>query len=82
MWEERWSKSRNIPYYYNLTTGESVWERPTSNQTKQEKVRVKHILIKHSGSRNPISWRSPNESSTIDKAKAIREMTGYMRVLF
>lgn len=27
-WEERMSRSRNIPYYFNRSTGETVWERP------------------------------------------------------
>ena len=70
MWEEKWSRSRNLPYYYNKQTGESLWERPSSLE-KPEKVRVRHILIKHSGSRNPISWRNPNVQVTLDKDEAI-----------
>jgi len=27
-WVERHSKSKNRPYYFNPTTGESVWEKP------------------------------------------------------
>lgn len=79
-WEVRWSNSRQLPYFYNTSSGQSVWEPPTglSNEqlkslpgahyfggggsggtggTKKEKVRASHLLVKHSGSRRPSSWK-------------------------
>ena len=50
--EERMSRSRGIPYYVNLATNETVWERPAGNA-----VRASHLLVKHSQSRRPSSWR-------------------------
>jgi NIMA-interacting peptidyl-prolyl cis-trans isomerase 1 len=64
------SGSRGVPYFYNSDTKTSVWETP-DGLTKEEikelrgaeylerpvKVRASHLLVKHSGSRNPSSWR-------------------------
>ncbi|KAF8257691.1 rotamase-domain-containing protein [Lactarius quietus] len=83
-WEVRLSNSRKVPYYYNTQTQESVWEAPkelTADQIKAlpgaellrpqaEKVRASHILVKHSGSRRPSSWK---------EAKAIAILEGYNR---
>jgi hypothetical protein len=43
-------------YYYNSATGESVWEKPDSEQALPTaappgKIRVSHLLVKHAGSR-------------------------------
>lgn len=74
MWEERWSQSRSRSYYYNRTTGESVWERPSElpvpESTTTLQVHCHHILIKHEGSRRPSSWRCPNISMTQSEALA------------
>lgn len=56
-WEEKFSKSKGIPYYHNMHTGETQWEIPTSPATASTQVRVSHILCKHAGSRRPSSWR-------------------------
>lgn len=29
-WEEHWSEEYQIPYFWNVDTGESLWERPTA----------------------------------------------------
>ena len=62
------SGSRGVPYFYNSVTKASVWETP-DNLTREEveklpgaeyltrTVRASHLLVKHSGSRNPSSWR-------------------------
>ena len=64
------SGSRGVPYFYNSVTKTSVWETPdglTHEEVKKlpgaeylttpVKVRASHLLVKHSGSRNPSSWR-------------------------
>ena len=69
-WEIRMSGSRGVPYFYNSVTKTSVWETPdgltreeianlpgAEYLTRPAKVRASHLLVKHSGSRNPSSWR-------------------------
>lgn len=64
------SGTRGVPYFYNPATKASVWETP-DGLTPEEvgklpgaeylsrpvKVRASHLLVKHSGSRNPTNWR-------------------------
>ncbi|KAJ1677826.1 Peptidyl-prolyl cis-trans isomerase NIMA-interacting protein 1, partial [Spiromyces aspiralis] len=45
-------------YYYNKKTGQSQWTPPDLTPQAQ-KVRASHILVKHSDSRRPSSWRCP-----------------------
>lgn len=72
MWQERWSSSRNRKYYFNPTTGESLWDRPA-----QETVHCLHILIKHAHSRRPSSHRTPhitiNRDDAVSKLNQLRE---------
>jgi len=77
-WTQRMSRSKNAPYYINEHTGQSQWERPTAEAPKpiEEQVQVLHLLVKHSGSRNPKSWRSPNGISK-SKQDAIDELLNY-----
>jgi len=69
-WEIRMSTSRGVPYFYNTETRTSVWDTPegltpedveklpgAEYLTRPAKVRASHLLVKHSGSRNPSSWR-------------------------
>jgi WW domain len=69
-WEIRFSKTRQIPYYFNRDTNESRWEPPsgsdistlqaylTANYSPNDtKIRVRHLLVKHSKSRRPSSWK-------------------------
>ncbi|UZJ52517.1 hypothetical protein CBS101457_001837 [Exobasidium rhododendri] len=103
-WEVRFSKSRQLPYYFNSGSGLSVWEKPdditdeqvaslpgshylksgggedgermaaangSSANAPNGQVRASHLLVKHSGSRRPSSWkdskitRAPEEAETI-----------------
>lgn len=89
-WEIRFSNSRKVPYFHNTQTQESVWDAPkdlTEEQIKAlpgaeylrpekaEKVRASHILVKHSGSRRPSSWKEAN--ITRSKEEAIAVLEGY-----
>ncbi|KZT32834.1 rotamase-domain-containing protein [Sistotremastrum suecicum HHB10207 ss-3] len=83
-WQVRFSKSKKAPYFFNTSTGESVWDSPAGlsqaellrfpgadlflsenkpTQTSEGayappgQVRARHILVKHSGSRRPSSWK-------------------------
>lgn len=78
-WEVRQSKSRGMPYYFNTTTGQSQWERPTEEQLKaeeaassnfsiQDQVRASHILVKHKDSRRPSSWKQAKITRSVDEA--------------
>ncbi len=40
-----------------------------------QKVRVQHLLVKHTGSRNPTSWKSPQ--ITRSKEEALQLLAGY-----
>eukprot|EP01100_Stratorugosa_tubuloviscum_P001333 TRINITY_DN1299_c0_g1_i1.p1 TRINITY_DN1299_c0_g1~~TRINITY_DN1299_c0_g1_i1.p1 ORF type:complete len:149 (-),score=72.09 TRINITY_DN1299_c0_g1_i1:127-573(-) len=66
-WIECESKSKpGVKYYYNTVTKASLWEKPTSNT-----YRASHLLVKHSQSRNPKSWRQPKITRSIDEARSI-----------
>jgi len=87
-WEIRMSGSRGVPYFYNSVTKASLWEAPgdlTDEEiaklpgfeylTRPAKVRASHLLVKHSGSRNPSSWREAK--ITRSKAEAIEILRDY-----
>ncbi|KAF9778273.1 rotamase-domain-containing protein [Thelephora terrestris] len=87
-WEIRMSGSRGVAYFYNPATKASVWETPdglTEEEVKKlpgaelltrpVKVRASHLLVKHSGSRNPSSWRQAK--ITCSKAEAIETLRKY-----
>ncbi|TPX68411.1 hypothetical protein SpCBS45565_g03106 [Spizellomyces sp. 'palustris'] len=72
-WEERWSKSRSRAYYFNRTTGESLWDKPAGVEVKggangPQSVRASHLLVKHRESRRPSSWREENITRTKEEA--------------
>ncbi|TFJ85005.1 hypothetical protein NSK_003429 [Nannochloropsis salina CCMP1776] len=69
-WVQRESRSRGGQiYYYNTTTGESVWEKPTAPASADSgQVHVLHLLKKHKGSRRPSSWRQENITCTKEEA--------------
>lgn len=85
-WEVCLSRSRNLPYYYNSETSQSLWEPPTGSNvdllkeylqthfghTKgSEKIRASHLLVKHRDSRRPSSWKSSSITRTKEEAKSI-----------
>ena len=47
--------SGGLPYYWNATNGEASWSRPQFSRAgaRPDKVRVAHLLLKHTGSRRP-----------------------------
>lgn len=60
-------------YYVNSATGATQWEVPTapavgSGAGEPASVRASHILVKHTGSRRPSSWRCPVVTLTKDEA--------------
>ncbi|GJJ75702.1 peptidyl-prolyl cis-trans isomerase NIMA-interacting 1 [Entomortierella parvispora] len=97
-WELRWSRSRNLPYFYNRITSEARWQAPegvnpsvilafqkdyeSQHQHQQDeqigataqqsegvkRVRVSHLLVKHSESRRPSSWREVTITRTKEEA--------------
>lgn len=77
-WQLRHSRSNdNRPYYFHAATGTSQWEAPSrSTPASQSPSRVGgeptvhayHILLKHSQSRRPSSWRQEVITMTPDEA--------------
>lgn len=43
----------------------------SSSSVKGEKIRASHLLIKHSGSRRPSSWKEPNITRSKEEATSI-----------
>lgn len=69
-------------YYFNHITNASQWERPSGNssgsgkngQGEPTRVRCSHLLVKHSQSRRPSSWRQ--EKITRTKEEALELING------
>ncbi|KAJ7459039.1 rotamase-domain-containing protein [Mycena galericulata] len=88
-WEVRISTSRGAPYFFNTETKESSWTPPSelsedqvnallkaSQESKRSgQVRASHLLVKHSGSRRPSSWKE--NKITRSKEEAIKILRGY-----
>ncbi|KAJ2782005.1 peptidyl-prolyl cis-trans isomerase Pin1 [Coemansia interrupta] len=69
-WVIRKSSKYNKDYYFNEQTGESRWDPPTGTPPKKKaKLRARHILAKHVGSRRPSSWREENITRTKEEAE-------------
>ncbi|EJD40824.1 rotamase-domain-containing protein [Auricularia subglabra TFB-10046 SS5] len=89
VWEIRMSQSRGMAYYFNTETKTAQWEPPAgvdvnslpgadylaSAAKTQGQVRASHLLVKHSGSRRPSSWKEDN--ITRSKAEAEDILRGY-----
>ncbi|KAI0986002.1 hypothetical protein GJ496_000871 [Pomphorhynchus laevis] len=65
-WEQRVSRSNGKVYYLNKRLNKSQWEKPVDGinlsideivEDNAVKIRASHLLVKHSESRNPSSWR-------------------------
>ncbi|XP_051694056.1 peptidyl-prolyl cis-trans isomerase NIMA-interacting 1 isoform X1 [Oryctolagus cuniculus] len=76
-WEKRMSRSSGRVYYFNHITNASQWERPSGNsssgggkigQGEPARVRCSHLLVKHSQSRRPSSWRQEKITRTKEEA--------------
>ncbi|KAL0489337.1 peptidyl-prolyl cis-trans isomerase [Acrasis kona] len=72
-WVAKESKSRpGVVYYYNQDTQVTQWEVPTASEgTSNGKVRASHLLVKHSGSRRPSSWREEVITRSESEARAL-----------
>ncbi|MGH0125386.1 UNVERIFIED_CONTAM: hypothetical protein FKN15_026373 [Acipenser sinensis] len=70
-------------YYFNHITNASQWERPsgaTDGKGEPDKMRCSHLLVKHSQSRRPSSWRE--ENITRSKEEALELIHGQMQKPF
>lgn len=80
-WEKRTSRSTGMVYYLNVFTKESQWEVPTEpakpSSNELQEVQASHLLVKHSGSRRPSSWREENITRSKEEARKILE--GYLQ---
>lgn len=59
---------------------ESQWEAPTEAakpSSELQEVQASHLLVKHSGSRRPSSWREENITRSKEEARKILE--GYIQ---
>ncbi|XP_011872731.1 PREDICTED: peptidyl-prolyl cis-trans isomerase NIMA-interacting 1-like [Vollenhovia emeryi] len=78
-WEKRLSRSTGQHYYLNIYTKESQWDRPDKpadpNKDEPDEVQCSHLLVKHSGSRRPSSWRE--ETVTRSKDEALELVKSY-----
>ncbi|CAG9793566.1 unnamed protein product [Diatraea saccharalis] len=75
-WEMRTSRSTGMSYYLNTYTKKSQWERPEVPADPGE-IRCSHILVKHSESRRPSSWRE--ETITRTKEEALDTLKSYRK---
>lgn len=86
-WTIRISKTHDHEYYLNTETEQSQWEPPADTDMgrlneylskglhRPQKVRVRHLLIKHEGSRKPSSWKE--ENITRSKQSAVEKLKSY-----
>ncbi|XP_074593340.1 putative peptidyl-prolyl cis-trans isomerase dodo [Brevipalpus obovatus] len=72
-WEKRQSRSTGQVYYLNMYTKESQWEKPTCDASTKddEKIRCSHLLVKHTGSRRPSSWREETITRSKEEAREL-----------
>ncbi|CAG8441812.1 1448_t:CDS:2, partial [Ambispora gerdemannii] len=88
-WEQRISRSRKLPYYYNRLTKASTWEIPegvdpkkiknyenleqVGGNVQQQQIRASHLLVKHKESRRPSSWKQATITRTKEEALELIE---------
>ena len=61
-WEVRFSNSRQLPYFYNQSTGESVWEAP-ANLSKEAVLALPGAH--HLGGDGPSSSAAPQQNGKV-----------------
>ncbi|CAG9558367.1 unnamed protein product [Danaus chrysippus] len=83
-WEARKSRSTGMTYYLNMHTKKSQWDKPDEpaplvdeGDDTPSQVQCSHLLVKHSGSRRPSSWRE--ENITRSKEEAMEILADYRR---
>ncbi|KAF8572102.1 hypothetical protein P879_00274, partial [Paragonimus westermani] len=64
-------------YYVNTETQETQWEFPDHPASSSDRVRCLHLLVKHSGSRRPSSWKEKTITRSRDEALDI--INGYKK---
>lgn len=79
-----------MTYYLNSHTKKSQWEKPEGpapledeeedDDSSPKAVQCSHLLVKHSGSRRPSSWRE--EEITRSKEEAIQILQGLSHFSF
>ncbi|KAA3669920.1 peptidyl-prolyl cis-trans isomerase NIMA-interacting 1 [Paragonimus westermani] len=67
-WVARVSNSTGKTYYVNTETQETQWEFPDHPASSSDRVRCLHLLVKHSASRRPSSWREKTITRSRDEA--------------
>lgn len=68
-----------MTYYLNMYTKKSQWDKPDEPASRDDEdgeeapraVQCSHLLVKHSGSRRPSSWREENITKTKEEAMEI-----------
>jgi NIMA-interacting peptidyl-prolyl cis-trans isomerase 1 len=76
-WEQRTSRSSGRDYFYNIYTDASVWEKPTAPPPGQ--VQASHLLVKHTQSRRPSSWKQ--DKITRSKEEALEILKSFRQML-
>ncbi|XP_059615592.1 putative peptidyl-prolyl cis-trans isomerase dodo [Phlebotomus argentipes] len=81
-WEKRLSRSTGMHYYLNVHTKESQWDLPTApaeaaSSQGPSQIQCSHLLVKHSKSRRPSSWRQENITRSKEEAQKVLE--GYLK---
>lgn len=100
-WIVKFSKSKSLPYYFNVNTSQSQWEPPReanqdilkrymaenfstsgplapSDGRQQGKIRCAHLLVKHSESRRPSSWKEVRPQRT-DVVQALIDVPPFLQ---
>ncbi|KAL0225767.1 hypothetical protein P9112_013091 [Eukaryota sp. TZLM1-RC] len=70
MWTKQTSQRTGQTYYFNRSTGQSQWEKP-SDFEEPKQFHASHILVKHRESRRPSSWREKNITRSKEEALVI-----------
>ncbi|CAB9524553.1 trans isomerase NIMA-interacting 1 [Seminavis robusta] len=72
------TSSRKRPHE-DMAAGNTPNKKPAKSSGKPSKVRILHILKKHSGSRRPSSWRQAKITATKEEAR--EELQGLVDIL-